>query len=51
VTAAVREALLHAQALNDRRPITDTVMWAQSLREIVAPYSSRTEQVEQAPES
>jgi hypothetical protein len=26
VTDAVREALLHAQALNDRRPITDTVM-------------------------
>ena len=49
--ATVREALLHTQALNNRRPITDTAMWTQSLREIVAQYSSRTEQVEQAPES
>ncbi|MFC9916689.1 hypothetical protein [Streptomyces sp. NPDC127197] len=51
VTDAVREALLHAQALNEHRPIADTVTWTQSLREIVAEYNTRTEQVEQIPES
>ncbi|WP_331765356.1 hypothetical protein OG747_52880 (plasmid) [Streptomyces sp. NBC_01384] len=46
VSDAVREALMRAQTLGERRPIDDAVMWTQSLRSIVTQHVARAEQSE-----
>lgn len=44
----VREALLTAQVLGQRRPIDEAVLWTQSLREVVAQHKPALKQVDQS---